>query len=119
MLGAWLFWYFTTSQSSTACETQLVQGCLPISAVCLLITVLSSDEHARFSAFWVFELSVGLYFPSMALLKSRIVAEANRGWTYGLMRLPLNVFVMSVLCTTGEGITKFDAWQSPPLNHLR
>lgn len=74
-----------------------------MSSICLLVTVLSMDEKIRFLAFFAFELSLGLYFPSIGLLKSQLVDERNRGWIYGLMRLPLNVFVTSVLCTTGEG----------------
>ena len=60
-------------------------------------------ERVRFLAFYAFELSLGLYFPSIGLLKSQLVPEQNRAWIYGLMRLPLNVFVTAFLYTTGEG----------------
>jgi hypothetical protein len=60
-------------------------------------------EKVRFLAFYAFEIALGVYFPSIGLLKSELVAERNRGWIYGLMRLPLNVFVTGILCTTGEG----------------
>lgn len=42
-------------------------------------------------------------FPEHCLAESRVVGEENRGWTYGLMRLPLNVFVTAMLGTIGEG----------------
>lgn len=103
MLGTWLFWYLTRSNKLATQATQLIQACLPISATCLVVAVFSLSESIRFLAFYIFELSLGIYFPSIALLKSRVIPETNRGWTYGLMRLPLNVFITVILCSTGEG----------------
>lgn len=90
-----------------------------MSSICLLVTVLSMDEKTRFLAFFAFELSLGLYFPSIGLLKSQLVDERNRGWIYGLMRVPLNVFVTSVLCTTGEGQVAMQVSDSSLLTNYR
>lgn len=68
-----------------------------------MVAVLSVHEHVRFFAFCVFELTLGVYFPGVGVLKSRIVEDESRGFTYALMRMPLNVFVMAILCTTDEG----------------
>lgn len=103
MLGSWFFWYSTKADSSLEWVARLLQIRLPASATSLMITILSLHEYARFFAFCVFEMYLGVYFPAMGLLKSRIVQDSSRGWIYGLMRTPLNVFVMAVLCSTGEG----------------
>ncbi|GAB7365734.1 hypothetical protein MBLNU230_g7071t1 [Neophaeotheca triangularis] len=103
MLGSHLFWSLTKSSNSVTWVAMLIQLCLPISALCLLTTVLNSHEYIRFLAFCIFEASVGLYFPCIGLLKSKVVADANRSWTYGLMRVPLNAFVVGILSSTGEG----------------
>ena len=45
---------------------------------------------------WVFCMlgaSIGAYYPSMAYLKGQIVKDGVRGKVYGMLRLPLNVFV--------------------------
>lgn len=103
MLGSWFFWYCTRTDSSQEWVARLVQVGLPASATSLMVTVLSAHEYTRFFAFCIFEMALGAYFPAMGLLKSRIVQDSSRGWIYALMRMPLNVFVMAVLCSTEEG----------------
>lgn len=46
---------------------------------------------------------MGLYYPSMGYLKGQIVHDGVRGKVYGLLRLPLNVFVVVTLGLTKEG----------------
>lgn len=72
MLGSWLFWYFTSSNKSATRVMQLLQACLSASAFCFMAAVLSLSESVRFLAFYIFELSLGLYFPSIALLKAAL-----------------------------------------------
>ena len=68
-----------------------------------MMTILSRHEYVRFTAFCGIEMALGVYFPSMEMLKSRVVNEAAPGRIYELMRMPLNAFVMGILCTAGEG----------------
>ena len=35
-----------------------------------------------------------MYFPCMAVLKGKVVGDEVRGRVYGMLRLPLNVFVV-------------------------
>ncbi len=51
----------------------------------------------RFLGFVSFELCCGIYFPSMASLKSKIVPENFRTTIYNLYRVPLNIVVVFVL----------------------
>jgi len=50
-----------------------------------------------FVAFLLFEFSVGLYFPSIGVLKSEIVPEHVRGTMYNIYRVPLNAVVVALL----------------------
>ena len=68
-----------------------------------LIPILQKAESITFWSFALFEICVGIYFPTMSRLKSEIVEDAVRGKVYGLMRLPLNVFVVVALGTTRGG----------------
>mmetsp|Transcript_17460 Transcript_17460/g.54937 ORF Transcript_17460/g.54937 Transcript_17460/m.54937 type:complete len:144 (+) Transcript_17460:1-432(+) len=52
-----------------------------------------------FAAFCIFELCVGVYFPSVGVLKSSIVPERVRGTIYNLYRVPLNGVVVAALLT--------------------
>ena len=46
-----------------------------------------------------FEVVVGVYFPAMGTLKSRLIPDAQRSTIYNLFRVPLNVLVLVVLLT--------------------
>lgn len=78
---------------------------LALAAVSLLIPVLVRAEVATFWSFALFEICVGLYFPTMGRLKSELVGDASRAKIYALMRLPLNIFVVLALGITQEGTT--------------
>jgi len=47
--------------------------------------------------FLLFEVCVGLYFPSMGTLKSKNVPDENRSTIYNIFRVPLNAIVLVVL----------------------
>mmetsp|Transcript_21004 Transcript_21004/g.59417 ORF Transcript_21004/g.59417 Transcript_21004/m.59417 type:complete len:480 (+) Transcript_21004:79-1518(+) len=52
-----------------------------------------------FAVFCIFEFCVGVYFPSMGVLKSELVPERVRGTVYNLYRVPLNTVVVIALLT--------------------
>jgi hypothetical protein len=57
-------------------------------------------------AFWaicLIELCIGVYFPSMELLKSEVIEDGVRGTAYSVMRVPLNVFVVAAHAMDQEG----------------
>merc|ERR1719203_730090 len=60
-----------------------------------------ADYHLQitFFAFMLFEFCVGVYFPSVGVLKSDIVPEQVRGTMYNLYRVPLNAIVVCLLLT--------------------
>ncbi|KAF6807222.1 major facilitator superfamily transporter [Colletotrichum sojae] len=60
-------------------------------------------EQVTFWLFCLFEACVGLYFPSMGYLKGKVVDDGIRAQVYGVLRIPLNLFVVLSLMITGDG----------------
>ncbi|EMD00582.1 hypothetical protein BAUCODRAFT_144233 [Baudoinia panamericana UAMH 10762] len=76
---------------------------IALAAIALLLPVLAKSEACVFWSFALFEVCVGLYYPTMSRLKSEVVEEASRGRVYGVMRIPLNLFVVIALGLIKEG----------------
>ncbi|KAJ5346838.1 uncharacterized protein N7506_000091 [Penicillium brevicompactum] len=102
-LGSMFFDYSTRDGNSRQLSTSFVQLALSLSALCFVVVVASRRQSVRFIAFCVFEFCVGLYFPSIAYLRGHFVKDAHRATTYGLIRVPLNVFVFVSLISIHEG----------------
>jgi hypothetical protein len=102
MLGSLLYNYLTTHQQSLS-PTRLLIYILSTASASLFIPVLWRDEKMTFWCFCVFEICCGVYFPLMAYQKGKVIEDGVRANVYGLMRVPLNVFVVLVLSTTKEG----------------
>jgi hypothetical protein len=67
--------------------------------VALLVPAVSGSRFLGYCGFLVFETCVGVYFPAMSTMKSKIVPEAQRVGIYNIFRIPLNLIVLSVLLT--------------------
>lgn len=107
MLGSMIF--STVELRSERDVGRMLLSILALAAVSLLLPVLVRAEMITFWSFALFEMCVGLYFPTMGRLKSELVDDATRGKVYALMRLPLNVFVVLALGMTQEGmLPQFD-----------
>lgn len=69
----------------------------------LLVTIVVRDEALTFWSFCVFEACVGMYWPSVGYLKGRYIDDGIRARVYGMLRVPLNVFVVIALSLIEEG----------------
>ena len=96
---------FTRSLSKTSTSASMSSVILVASAS-LLTTLLASREMVIFAAFCVFEAAIGIYFPSMGSLKGRLIADGIRAKAYGLLRLPLNIFVVVGHSLAEDGTTR-------------
>jgi hypothetical protein len=70
----------------------------------LLVTVVVRTEAMTFWSFCVFEACVGMYWPSVGYLKGRYIDDGIRARVYGMLRIPLNVFVVIALSLIKEGL---------------
>lgn len=103
MLGSLVFPSIKPDNPREAARLMLT--ILALASYGMLIPVLSSSETVTFWSFALFEACVGLYFPAMSKLKHDLIDDSVRAKVYGLMRLPLNIFVVSALGMTREGDT--------------
>lgn len=70
-----------------------------VAAFCFLAITLTNSDTVTFIAMNIFEVGVGMYFPSMGTMKSSIVPETQRAAIYNLYRIPLNFIVLTSLLT--------------------
>jgi len=65
----------------------------------IMLGALVQSHHimAIFMAFLLFEFAIGVYFPSVGILKSEVVPEHVRSTVYNIYRVPLNAVVVGAL----------------------
>ncbi|KAK1759631.1 hypothetical protein QBC47DRAFT_398440 [Echria macrotheca] len=99
------FGMLTSSRRSgtTISQTTLLVTILAGSATCFVASARPTSEQTAFWVFCLFEAAVGMYFPCMGSLKGKLVDDGVRAQVYGMLRVPLNVFVVVSLLVTGGG----------------
>ena len=104
MLGSRLFSALLPSSEETAAPKMLLV-LMAIASGCLSSSIVFADEKLVFWAFCLFEGCIGVYFPAMAVLKGTVVEDGVRGKVYGMLRMPLNIFVVVTHSLAEEGTT--------------
>jgi len=76
---------------------------LLFSALCLALpAVVPSSGVLAVTCFFAFEIAVGVWWPSIGIIKSHFVPEHVRATIYNLNRVPLNLIVVVVLANLGS-----------------
>ncbi|KAF2727528.1 DUF791-domain-containing protein, partial [Polyplosphaeria fusca] len=97
--------YNNISTSSSSISSSCILSCsLAIAALAFFIPTRIRDERVTLWCFCAFEICCGLYYPSMAYLKGKLIEDGSRATVYGILRIPLNIFVVAALSTTKEGM---------------
>lgn len=81
----------------------LLSAAILIAASDLVALAVVESEIGIFVAFLVFEFCNGVYIPTIAYQRGVIVDEGSRTCVYGLMKIPLFLFVIGSLNMTGAG----------------
>merc|ERR1719198_1914221 len=106
MTGASIFGLCSTIKTK-----KVLTAAILIGAVAMLVPahVGMSDALSRYNlwAFVIFELCVGIYFPSICTIKSEAVPESHRATVYNLFRAPMNGIVVSVLLVNPDLMPTF------------
>lgn len=84
-------------------HTTLLTTSISLAAISLLLPLLFRSEALTLWSFCLFELCIGLYYPSMSALRASVVDDGVRAKIYGVLRIPLNAFVVCVLTMAREG----------------
>ncbi|TVY37582.1 Molybdate-anion transporter, partial [Lachnellula cervina] len=105
MLGSLFFTYYSSLAISrwVVSPSRMLTVTLFVASACFTLPVLVHNEAVTFWCFCVFEICCGIYFPSIARLKEQIVEDGVRAKIYGILRVPLNIFVVLGLMLTKAG----------------
>ena len=106
MFGSLFFTYYSSLPPGrwAVSSSTLLMVTLVVASFSFIIPVISHDEAITFWCFCIFEICCGIYFPSMAHLKEKYVDDGVRAKIYGILRVPLNAFVVIGLMVTKDGI---------------
>ncbi|POS76712.1 hypothetical protein DHEL01_v204897 [Diaporthe helianthi] len=83
--------------------TYLLGGILALADLVFYLLEQPRSEQLTFWLFCLFEACVGMYWPCMGYLKGQLIEDGVRAQLYGILRVPLNVFVVVSLYFTGDG----------------
>lgn len=104
MFGSLLYKRLSTASNPLPAR-MILTGTLAIASLCFFIPGHFRDERITLWCFCIFELCCGIYYPVMASLKGKLIDDGSRASIYGILRIPLNVFVVLALSTTEEGMS--------------
>lgn len=109
MLGSLIFTLLTKNRLLT--HSSLLTLTFLLASLALILPVLTTvfmrknhwQEQITFLSFCIFELCVGIYMPCIGYLKGRLIEDGIRARVYGILRVPLNLFVVVALSLIKEG----------------
>jgi len=95
-------------------EANILKNCLVLisgsMAVCCYTTRPDStmvDTVISFIAFLVLEVAIGMYFPAISYLRSKVIPESHRANIMNWFRVPMNVITCgALLCLHVDSISK-------------
>ncbi|CAB4492193.1 DUF791-domain-containing protein [Rhizophagus irregularis] len=95
MIGSLLYGNLCGSRNVPLSD--IAQGTLLLAGVSLLFPLLYPNEYTLFFFFILFEVTCGLYFPTISTLRAKVVPENLRATVSNLFRVPLNACVVTLL----------------------
>lgn len=102
MFGSMLYKRVSTGPTPLP-ASKILTSLLALAALCFFVPAYFRDERITLWCFCIFELCCGVYYPVMGSLKGKLIDDGSRASIYGILRVPLNVFVVLALSTTREG----------------
>jgi MFS transporter, MFS domain-containing protein family, molybdate-anion transporter len=103
IIGALFFNASLKSFQTPAAPAWLLMGAVCLASLSMLFLSVMEVEIPLYCAFIIFEVANGMYGPSMAYIRGLVVDSKSRAGIYGLMKIPLFVFVIIALGIAEEG----------------
>ena len=94
--------FFKTLSSRDATPGDILVKAFGVSFCALAMPALTENIWFRLISFFVFECCVGLYFPSMGMLRGKVIPDEVRSTIMNFFRIPLNMIVVLVLVNVGD-----------------
>ncbi|KAF2679120.1 DUF791-domain-containing protein [Lentithecium fluviatile CBS 122367] len=89
--------------NATTPAKHILVGTLGAASLCFFLPAYVREESITLWSFCIFEVCCGVYFPAMASLRGKLIEDGSRASVYGILRVPLNAFVVLALSMTKEG----------------
>jgi len=102
LIGSHLFGYLLEKGYSVERSAMIM---FIVAATSLVIPAFIQVHSVRLIAFFSFEICVGIFWPTMGMLRGRYVPEDVRATVMNFFRIPLNLIVVVVLYNIG-GMTE-------------
>jgi len=102
MLGSLIFNQLV-SKHQLISHAHLLTTTFLIASIALIVPTVIKATTPTFVSFCLFEVCVGIYFPSIGYLKGKHIDDGIRARVYGMLRIPLNIFVVVALSLVREG----------------
>ncbi|KAK7709824.1 hypothetical protein SLS64_006066 [Diaporthe eres] len=103
IIGALFFSTSSKAMKTPAAPVWLLLGAIFLACLSLLLLSVLEVEVPLYFSFLTFEVANGIYVPSMAYMRGLVVDSKSRAGIYGLMKIPLFIFVILALGITAEG----------------
>lgn len=103
IIGALFFSASSKSMKTPAAPVWLLLTAISLACLSMLLLSVLQVEVPLYYAFLAFEVANGIYVPSMAYMRGLVVDSKSRAGIYGLMKIPLFIFVILALGITAEG----------------
>jgi MFS family permease len=98
-LGSDIFkYFFDTKQKVEKTSVYL----FAVSTAALGLPIFTKSHSFRLVSFFVFEICVGMFWPSISFLRSHYIPEEVRTTVMNIFRIPLNIIVVIVLFNIGK-----------------
>jgi hypothetical protein len=109
MIGSNGSQYFLISQSA---EMVAASAC-GVAAISLILSAFYESHQIVLTAFCLFEMCVGVYFPAIASQRAKHVPNEVRATIMGIFRVPLNLIVVLTLLNASQvGMVKLSIFSS-------
>lgn len=95
MVGSSIFKVLAVSREALYMMPLLVHGTAFFSMA--MISIFLQDKLIVYSMFLLFEMTVGMFYPSYGVIKSEKIPEDIRSAVMNIFRIPLNAFVVLLL----------------------
>ena len=89
--------HIVTGNSSATEAAGTLRMTIAISCLCIFVPCVTGNHTLLLFAFIGFEVTVGLYFPSIGVMRGEMIPEEHRATIMNLYRVGLNLFVILVL----------------------
>lgn len=97
MIGTYVFKCWIAKRKEKGNLEALMLNCLVMSFVVFALTPFIETPFQRFVMFLLFEVCVGIFWPTISSLRSYYIPEDVRSMVMNVFRIPLNFLVVAIL----------------------